>query len=213
MSLKYEVIVNGPFQENCYLVWDDVSKQAIFIDPGAEPDRLVEAALSLGLKVVGIFNTHGHIDHAGGVVEIQKRFEVPFAMHPDDALLLDSMPEQAALFGLPRMEIPTVDRRLSDGDAVEVGEHRGKVIHTPGHSPGGVCFAFDDFVVVGDTLFAGSIGRTDLPGGSYETLIDSIKSKLLVLGPDLAALPGHGPATTIGLEKERNPFLGDRIWT
>lgn len=213
MSLKYEVIVNGPFQENCYLVWDDASKQAVFIDPGDEPQRLAEAASSRGLEVVGIFNTHGHIDHAGAVVEVQKRFDVPFAMHPDDAVLLDSMPEQAALFGLPRMEIPTVDRRLSDGELFNVGEHTGKVIHTPGHSPGGVCFAFEDFVFVGDTLFAGSIGRTDLPGGSYETLIDSIKSKLLVLRAELPALPGHGPATTIGLEKERNPFLTNRIWT
>jgi hydroxyacylglutathione hydrolase len=211
MSLKYETIVNGPFQENCFLVWDDESKKGIFIDPGDEPERLMETARAMNIEVTGIFNTHGHLDHAGGAAVIQKELSIPFAIHSLDKFLLDGMPAQARMFGLPPMEIPTVNQELADGDKFKVGSHGAEVLHTPGHTPGGVCFKFDDFVFVGDTLFSGSIGRTDLPGGSLDQLLSAIKTRLLVLSDDLVALSGHGPATTIAVERQHNPFLNGKF--
>jgi len=207
MSLKIETIVNGPFQENCYLVYDDKNKQGAFIDPGDEPDKLISAAKIKEVKVEAIFNTHGHLDHAGAVADIADKLKIPFAMHPEDEFLLEGMPSQAAMFGLPPMRIPTLDRRLKAGEQIEIAGHKGEVLFTPGHTPGGVCFLFNDVVFVGDTLFAGSIGRTDLPGGSHKQLLSSIKSKLMVLDDSVRAFSGHGPVTTIGNERRNNPFL------
>ena len=207
MTLKIETIVNGPFQENCYLVWEEESKQAIFVDPGDEAQRLIGTARTLGLDVKGVFNTHGHIDHAGAAAEVCAAFGVPFAMHPADAFLLEGLPEQARMFGLPPMAVPRLDRELADGSTFAVGSAAGEVIHTPGHTPGGVCFRFDGVVFVGDTLLAGSIGRPDLPGGSTRQLLTSIRDRLLVLPEGTRALSGHGPATSIGTEKKHNPFL------
>lgn len=211
MALKYEPIVNGPFQENCFLVFDDDTGKGIFIDPGAEPERLMSRARSAQVEIIGIYNTHGHIDHVGGVAVIKETLKVPFAMHSEDGFLLQSLPDQARMFGIKGAEIPDIDIHLKDGDTVEVGSLKARVIHTPGHSPGGVCFAFDTTVFVGDTLFAGSIGRSDLPGGSLDTLLSSIKERLLGLGDDVIALSGHGPSTTIGEERLYNPFLTGRF--
>ena len=211
MTFKYETIVNGPFQENCYLIFDDELKKGVFIDPGAEPERLIRTASFLGIQVEAIYNTHGHIDHAGAVAAIKQKLEIPFALHPADRFLLDSIPAQAKMFGLGAVGIPTVDRELVDGEKIEIAGHSATVVHTPGHTPGGVCFLFDAFAVVGDTLFAGSIGRTDLPGGSYEQLISAIKERLLVLDDNLRVLSGHGPATAIGVERRYNPFLTGRF--
>jgi glyoxylase-like metal-dependent hydrolase (beta-lactamase superfamily II) len=210
MTLKFETIVNGPFQENCYLVWEEETKQAIFVDPGDEAQRLIRTARFLGLDVKAVYNTHGHIDHAGAAAAVCEAFGVQFAMHPADAFLLEGLPEQARMFGLKPMAVPRVDRALKDGDTLAVGSVVGQVIHTPGHTPGGVCFRFGGVVLVGDTLFAGSIGRTDLPGGSTRELLASIRDRLLVLPEDTRALSGHGPATSIGTEKEHNPFLDGR---
>ena len=211
MALKFETIVNGPFQENCFLAFDDESRQGIFIDPGAEPERLMARAEAAQVEIVGIYNTHGHIDHVGGVAMIKETLKVPFAMHADDEFLLRSLPEQARMFGVESAQIPEVDIHLKDGDAVEVGGLKATVIHTPGHSPGGVCFSFENAVFVGDTLFAGSIGRSDLQGGSLMTLLTSINERLLHLGDGVIALSGHGPATTIGEERKFNPFLTGRF--
>jgi glyoxylase-like metal-dependent hydrolase (beta-lactamase superfamily II) len=211
MTLKFETIVNGPFQENCYLVWEEESKAAIFVDPGDEAPRLVRTARFLGLDVKGVYNTHGHIDHAGAAAAVCKEFGVKFAMHPADAFLLEGLPEQARMFGLPPMAAPRLDVELKDGDHVAVGGAVGEVIHTPGHTPGGVCFRFGGVVLVGDTLFAGSVGRTDLPGGSTRQLLAAIRERLLVLPGETRVLSGHGPATSIGIEKEHNPFL-DGAW-
>jgi hydroxyacylglutathione hydrolase len=211
MTLKYETIVNGPFQENCFLLWDEASKDAAFIDPGDEPDRLLARSRSLGLKVKAIFNTHAHLDHAGAVAAIQKELGAPFALHPKDEFLLAQMPAQARMFGLPPMEIPTLDRHLAHDDTIEVGGCTARVLHTPGHTPGGVCFEFDEVIFVGDTLFAGSIGRTDLPGGSLDEILASIKERLLVLGDDLVVETGHGPPTKIAVERVHNPFLNGRF--
>jgi len=207
MTLKVETIVNGPFQENCYLVHDDETRTGAFFDPGWEAERLLRTASFLEITVEGIFNTHGHIDHAGAVAEVAEATGAPFAIHPEDRFLLDQMPGQARMFGLPSMGVPQVDRDLVAGEEIMVGGHAAKVIHTPGHTPGGVCFLFDGFVIVGDTLFQGSIGRTDLPGGSTEQLLLSIRDGLLTLDDDLRVLCGHGPATTIGSERRYNPFL------
>jgi glyoxylase-like metal-dependent hydrolase (beta-lactamase superfamily II) len=212
MPLKIETIVNGPFQENCYLVWDDATREGIFIDPGDEPGRLLQTARFLSVEVKAIYNTHGHIDHAGAVAAMVKELKVPFALHGDDEFLLESIPGQARMFGLPPMEIPAIDVVLADGDTVSVGGHEGTVIHTPGHTPGGVCFHFGEAIFVGDTLFAGSIGRSDLPGGSHRQLIESIKTRLLILGDSVRAYSGHGPVTTIGEERAHNPFLNGRAW-
>lgn len=212
MTLKFETIVNGPFQENCFLVWDDQTKKGALVDPGDEPERLVRTAQFLNVELEGIFNTHGHIDHAGGVAKIQEMLQIPFAIHPDDEFLLSNLPNQAKMFGLGPMSAPKIDRTLADNEELVIAGHQAKVVHTPGHTPGGVCFVFEDTVLVGDTLFAGSIGRTDLPGGSFEQLINSIKTRLLVLDENLRVLSGHGPATTIGVERQHNPFLTGKMW-
>jgi glyoxylase-like metal-dependent hydrolase (beta-lactamase superfamily II) len=211
MTLKYEAIMNGPFQENCFLVWNEDVKKGIFIDPGDEPEKLMRSASFLNIEIEGIYNTHAHIDHAGAVATIKKKLGVPFALHPEDRPLLDRMPQQAQMFGLPPMEVPTVDKELGHGDKLAILDTEVTVLHTPGHSPGGVCFLFDDFICVGDTLFSGSIGRTDLPGGSYEQILDSIRTHLLVLDDNLKVLTGHGPATTIAMERKFNPFLNGQM--
>ena len=211
MSLNYEMIVNGPFQENCFLIYDDETKKAVLIDPGDEPERLVRTASFQNLEIEGIYNTHAHIDHTGAVAKLKEMLGVPFALHKGDIPLLAGMPRQAQMFGLPPMEVPTVDQELQDGDKLVLAGHEATVIHTPGHSPGGVCFLFDGFVVVGDTLFSGSIGRSDLPGGSLEQLLGSIKERLLVLDDNLKVLCGHGPATSIGVERKHNPFLNGQF--
>ena len=211
MPLQIETIVNGPFQENCYLVWDDRTMTGIFIDPGDEARKLIKTASFKNVKVEGIYNTHGHLDHAGAVAAIVKELSIPFAMHAADASMLQSMPDQARMFGLPPVEVPKVDVELSEGDTLKVGGHEGSVIHTPGHTPGGVCFLFDKVVFVGDTLFAGSVGRSDLPGGSHRQLIESIQKKLMPLDDSVKAYSGHGPVTSIGMERKHNPFLTGRF--
>lgn len=208
MPLKYQVVVNGPFQENCYIAWDEATLKGALIDPGDEPQTILAAARKLGVTIEAIYNTHAHIDHTGAVASLKATLKVPFALHEADAPLLAGLSAQARLFGLPSIESPTVDRVLHHGDIIQIGNLEGKVLHTPGHTPGGVCFWFDKVVFVGDTLFAGSIGRSDLPGGNHEQLIEAIRRELLTLPEQTVALSGHGPATTIGLEKRGNPFVG-----
>ena len=211
MSLKVETIVNGPFQENCHLLYDGEEMSGIFIDPGDEPERLMDIANKLGVRILGIYNTHAHIDHVGGVQAVKDALGVPFALHPDDAPLLQAVPDQARMFGVAVSAVPEVDTLLSDGDTIAVGSLTGKVIHTPGHSPGGVCFLFGDDLFVGDTLFAGSVGRTDLPGGSTGTLIESIQTRLMPLSDEVRVYSGHGPNTTIGRERIGNPYINGRF--
>lgn len=208
MTLKYEVVVNGPFQENCYIAWEEGTRKGALIDPGDEPRLIAEAAARLGVTIEAIYNTHAHIDHTGAVAELKSMLKVPFALHEADVPMLDGLPVQARLFGLSPIQAPSVERLLRHGDIIKIGNIEGKVLHTPGHTPGGSCFWFDKVVFVGDTLFAGSIGRTDLPGGNHEQLLAAIRRELLTLPEDTVALSGHGPATTIGLEKQRNPFVG-----
>jgi len=209
MTLKVEVVQNGSFVENAFVLWDEETKKAVIVDPGDEPDRIAGCARVLGLEVTAILCTHAHIDHVGAVATLKDKLGVPVAMHSAERPVLDAMPAQAAMFGLGNIDAPEVDRWLEDGDTVEVGDATGRVIHTPGHTPGGCCFFFEDaaILIAGDTLFQGSIGRTDLPGGSFEEIISSIKEKLLPLGEDVVAYCGHGPQTTLGMEAKHNPFV------
>lgn len=208
-GLIIETITSGPFQENCFIVGDAASKEAIVIDPGDAEALIVERVRALDLQVKEIVNTHGHVDHAGAVAPLKRMLSVPFAIHPEEKEWLQHMPTSARMFGLPDVEIPEVDRELVPGETISLGALSAEVLFTPGHSGGGCCFHFaaQKVVFVGDTLFCGSIGRTDLPGGNMETLLASINEQLLALDDDVLAYSGHGPVTSIGAERRSNPFL------
>ncbi|MCL2824571.1 MAG: MBL fold metallo-hydrolase [Polyangiaceae bacterium] len=208
-GLSVETIVNGPLSENCYIVSDTAAKSAIIIDAGDEANRIADAVKSSSVKVSEILCTHGHIDHAGAVAELKEILGVPFAIHPDDRAWIEHIVESAKSLGFRQPPVPKIDRELSDGEELRFGNVTGKVLHTPGHTLGGCCFYFPQqrVVFVGDTLFACSVGRTDLPGGSSPQLIRSIRERLLTLDDDVVVFSGHGRTTTIGSERRSNPFL------
>ena len=206
------IIPVTPFQQNCTLIWDDATKVAALVDPGGDLDRIEAAIAQQGVTVEKILLTHGHIDHAGGAAELKERLGVPVeGPHRADQFLLDSLPETGANYGLDGARAITPDRWLDEGDEVTVGGLSFDILHAPGHSPGSVVFVSRDarFALVGDVVFKGSVGRTDLPGGNHEQLIDAIKRKVLPLGDDVAFIPGHGPTGTLGEERVSNPFLQD----
>jgi len=200
-------IVVGPLEVNCYILGCEDTKEAVIIDPGDNADEIISNIEKEGLNPKFIINTHAHFDHIGGVKAIQDHFKIDFILHEGDLFLVENASEQATAFGLKPISKPEVNKNVTNGEKVILGNKFITVIHTPGHSPGGVCYYSGNNVFVGDTLFAGSIGRTDLPGGSYDTLINSIKENLFPLGDSTIVYPGHGPSTTIGNEKEHNPFL------
>jgi len=200
-------IVVGPLEVNCYILGCEDTKEAAIIDPGDNADEIISNIEKEGLNPKFIINTHAHFDHIGGVKAIQDHFKIDFILHEGDLFLVENASEQATAFGLKPISKPEVNKNVTNGEKVILGNKFITVIHTPGHSPGGVCYYSGNNVFVGDTLFAGSIGRTDLPGGSYDTLINSIKENLFPLGDSTIVYPGHGPSTTIGNEKEHNPFL------
>lgn len=202
--MKLESFVVGALQNNCYLVADEVSGRAAVIDPGLESEPVLEAVRAAGLTLEYVILTHAHFDHVSGC---ELFAGVPIVMHPDDLPLLQKVPETARFFGYTVAPPPMPARLVREGETIEVGNVRLRVLDTPGHTPGGISLAAAEAVFVGDTLFAGSIGRTDLAGGSYETLLRSIRGKLLGLPDATAVYPGHGPATTIGEERRDNPFL------
>ncbi len=183
------------------------TKEEEIIDPGDNADEIIRAIERAKLKPAYIINTHAHFDHIGGVKTVQDYFKIDFLLHKEDMFLVDNANAQARAFGLDPFPEPDVNKFVSNGDKVSLGNKVIDVIHTPGHSPGCVCYLIDNNVFVGDTLFAGSIGRSDLPGGSHETLINSIKEKLFPLGDSTLVYPGHGPSTTIEEEKKYNPFF------
>jgi len=206
--VKIVQIPNGIFVENCYLVVDEEARECAIVDPGEAAGLILAKVQETGAQPVGIWLTHGHLDHVLGVPSIAAATGAPVWLHPADRPLYDAVPEQAAWFGLASPgRLPAPDQQLSHGMRVPVGHLSFEVRHTPGHSPGSVCFVAPGVVLGGDVLFAGSIGRTDLPGGDFETLIASIERELLPLSDDTILYSGHGPETTIGRERRTNPFL------
>ena len=204
------IIPVTPFQQNCTLIWDDATRVGAVVDPGGDLDRIEAAIAEQGVTVEKILLTHGHVDHAAGADELRERLGVPIeGPHQADKFLLDSLPETAANYGLGEARTVTPDRWLTEGDAVSVGALAFDILHCPGHSPGSVVFVSRDarFALVGDVVFKGSVGRTDLPGGNHEQLIRAIVEKVLPLGDDVAFIPGHGPTGTLGEERVSNPFL------
>ncbi len=204
------IIPVTPFQQNCTLIWDEATKVGAVVDPGGDLDRIEAAIAEQGVRVEKILLTHGHVDHAAGADELREKLGVPIeGPHVADKFLLDSLPMTAAQYGLGEARPVTPDRWLDQGDVVQVGELTFDILHCPGHSPGSVVFVSRDarFALVGDVVFKGSVGRTDLPGGNHEQLIRAIKDKVLPLGDDIAFIPGHGPTGTLGEERVSNPFL------
>ena len=195
---------------NCYILGCEKTHEAVVIDPGEEADRILTTLSDLKLKVKYIINTHRHFDHVGANRKLKDATGAPLLIHANDARMLDHLSEAAASFGLRAENSPVPDQTLEEGDIVSFGEYSVKVIHTPGHSPGGIALHTNGYLFVGDTLFSGSIGRTDLPGGDFETLKSSIQDKLFPLGDDVRVFTGHGPETTIGQEKRFNPFVALR---
>ena len=200
----------GPIMANCFIVGCEETLAAAVIDPGDEPDRILQALAESNMTVKLIINTHGHFDHVGANKRLKEVTGAPILIHPLDAPLLNQLADSAAAWGMAADNSPPPDRELQDGDVVTFGKIIFKVIHTPGHTPGGISLYTEHEVFVGDTLFAGSIGRTDFPGGSFETLKESIQQKLFVLSDDLKVYPGHNQPTTIGVEKRTNPFVGEQ---
>jgi glyoxylase-like metal-dependent hydrolase (beta-lactamase superfamily II) len=201
----------GPLACNCYVVGDGETKEAIVIDPGDDAAALAADIQGLGLTVTGIVATHAHFDHVLGVEKLHELTGAPFYLHDLDLPLLGWMQESARMFlGLETSPPPTVDSSPAEGDVLTAGSVGLEVIHTPGHSPGSIALVSDDALFSGDTLFAGSVGRTDLPGGDTGALVDAVRKKLFALDPQLPVYPGHGPATTLARERASNPFVGDR---
>lgn len=200
----------GPLACNCYVVGDPVTRRAIVIDPGGDAAELASAIRGAGLTITAIVATHAHFDHVLAAADLRAQTGAPFYLHGADRPVLDWFQASGRLFlGLELPPPPEVDTALDEGDSLQAGAARLEVVHTPGHSPGSISLVTKEAVFSGDTLFAGSVGRTDLPGGDAQTLIDAVRDKLFTLDAGLPVYPGHGPATTLEQERRSNPFVGE----
>lgn len=210
-QLKAGIIPVTPFQQNCTVLFDEETLEGVVVDPGGDVDTILAAIGDNGLKIGAIWLTHGHIDHAGGAMDLKERLGVDIiGPHEGDRQMLENLESQARMFGLEgSVRNVTPDRFLNEGEVLSFGDHRFEVLHCPGHAPGHVVYYNREagFAHVGDVLFSGSIGRTDLPGGDHATLIRSIKEKLLPLGDGIGFICGHGPGGKLGDERRSNPFL------
>ena len=200
-------LVVGPLGVNCFIVGCEKTHECIVVDPGDNVPEILQLARQDGVRITQIVATHGHFDHIGRAHTLMEETGATFSVHADDRPLVERSAEMAAYFGLETDPPPRIDRLLVEGETVVVGEESLGILHTPGHSPGNVTLTWPGNAIVGDTVFQGSIGRTDFEGGSLEVLLDSIRSKIFSLGDDTQLHPGHGPSTTVGQERTSNPFL------
>ncbi|WP_153116474.1 MBL fold metallo-hydrolase [Rhodocyclus tenuis] len=210
--MQYRIIPVTPFQQNCTLLVCEKTKRAAVVDPGGDIEQILAVAAKAGATLEKILVTHGHIDHAGGVAALAERLSLPIeGPQREDQFWIDGMPQQSKMFGFPDVRAFTPDRWLEQGDVVCFGAVSLEVLHCPGHTPGHVVFFHrpSRLALVGDVLFAGSIGRTDFPRGDLDTLLASIRERLWPLGDDVAFIPGHGPMSTFGDERASNPYCGD----
>lgn len=200
----------GPLQCNCSILACERTLEAVLIDPGDEPQKIIQHLSELGVKVKYLLHTHAHFDHIGATKELKASTLATVCLHQGDQSIYEMLPVQGKMFGFQFDPAPPIEKFLEDEEILRFGDHGIQVIHTPGHSPGGICFKLtggDETLFSGDTLFQGSVGRTDLWGGNYDQLILSIKQRLMVLNDEIEVFPGHGPTTLIGKEKRNNPFL------
>lgn len=204
-----ETLTVGPFQENCYIIGDEASGTGVLVDPGEEAARIALAVEQTKLDISRILLTHTHIDHVGAVAALADEYACPILIHTEAEPMLQQLPTQAIMMGVRFGKVPKVDSYIEDREVIEVGDLRLEALYTPGHAPGHLAFYVESegLVLAGDALFAGSVGRVDLPGGSMEVLMHSIRDRLLTLPDTTLVYPGHGPATTIGDERATNPFL------
>jgi len=205
-----KTLVIGPIEVNNYLVIDENTRDAALIDAGGDWEKTVKLAKDNNASIKYILNTHGHFDHTAGDYDLREKTGAKVLVHQNDMYFVENIKSHLELYNMPKFETPKIDEYLEDGQVIKVGNLEFKVIHTPGHSEGAVCFLVDNVLFSGDTLFADSVGRTDLPGGSYEKLKDSVINKLFILDESTKVYPGHGPSTSIGYEKKNNPFFGEK---
>jgi glyoxylase-like metal-dependent hydrolase (beta-lactamase superfamily II) len=207
LKLSIKTIVTGPFQENTYLLIDKLSDKCILLDPGDEGQKIINYINENDLIPIAIINTHAHLDHIGAIAEIKEKYLIPFYLHVDEKPILDSFLIACRMYGLKKGNPPSVDKWINSSGDLVIGPFKLSIIETPGHTPGGCSYLINDVIFVGDTLFKGSIGRTDLPGGDRKVLDASLIKLMKTLSPKTTVYSGHGPLTSISTEKTNNPFL------
>lgn len=215
--MKYQIIPVTAFSQNCTLIWCEATKQAALVDPGGDAAKIIAEVARQGVTVSQILLTHGHLDHVGAATELAAHFDIPiYGPEKEDTFWLEGLPAQSRMFGLSECDAFTPTRWLEEGDKITVGEVELSVLHCPGHTPGHIIFIDQSgrLALVGDVIFNGGVGRSDFPRGDHQQLINSIRTKLLPLGDDITFIPGHGPMSTLGHERQTNPFIREEpaIW-